>query len=76
VAQVREMNTQGIGATKIVKALKIHRASVYRVLEGGHLCWNRGGLGTESVQGFLARVSAQFPLTVYYSRNHFQPISL
>src|SRR5882672_9774233 len=33
VAQVREMKAQGVGATKIAKTLKIHRASVYRVLE-------------------------------------------
>jgi DNA invertase Pin-like site-specific DNA recombinase len=33
VARVREMDDQGIGATEIAKALGIHRASVYRVLE-------------------------------------------
>jgi DNA invertase Pin-like site-specific DNA recombinase len=32
-AQVREMKTQGMGATAIAKALSIHRASVYRLLE-------------------------------------------
>jgi DNA invertase Pin-like site-specific DNA recombinase len=32
-AQVREMKAQGLGATEIAKALKIGRASVYRVLE-------------------------------------------
>jgi DNA invertase Pin-like site-specific DNA recombinase len=34
-AQVREMKAQGLGATEIAKALKIGRASVYRVLEAG-----------------------------------------
>jgi DNA invertase Pin-like site-specific DNA recombinase len=34
-AQVREMKSQGFGATKIAKALGIGRASVYRVLEAG-----------------------------------------
>ena len=34
-AQVREMKSQGLGATEIAKALKIGRASVYRVLEAG-----------------------------------------
>jgi DNA invertase Pin-like site-specific DNA recombinase len=33
-AQVREMKAQGVGASKIAKALKIGRASVYRVLSG------------------------------------------
>jgi DNA invertase Pin-like site-specific DNA recombinase len=33
VAQIREMKAQGMGATAIAKALSIHRASVYRVLE-------------------------------------------
>jgi DNA invertase Pin-like site-specific DNA recombinase len=33
VARVRELKAQGMGATKIAKALKIHRASVYRLLE-------------------------------------------
>ena len=32
-ARVREMKAQGLGATEIAKALKIGRASVYRVLE-------------------------------------------
>jgi DNA invertase Pin-like site-specific DNA recombinase len=32
-ARVREMKEQGLGATEIAKALKIGRASVYRVLE-------------------------------------------
>jgi DNA invertase Pin-like site-specific DNA recombinase len=32
-AQVREMKARGLGATEIAKALKIGRASVYRVLE-------------------------------------------
>jgi len=32
-AKVREMKTQGLGATEIAKALGIGRASVYRVLE-------------------------------------------
>jgi DNA invertase Pin-like site-specific DNA recombinase len=31
-AQVRAMKAQGIGASEIAKALKIGRASVYRVL--------------------------------------------
>jgi Helix-turn-helix domain of resolvase/Resolvase, N terminal domain len=35
VAQVRAMKTQGMGATAIAKALNIHRASVYRLLEEG-----------------------------------------
>jgi DNA invertase Pin-like site-specific DNA recombinase len=34
-AQVREMKSQGLGATEIAKALKIGRASVHRVLEAG-----------------------------------------
>jgi DNA invertase Pin-like site-specific DNA recombinase len=34
VAKVREMKVQGAGATEIAKALGIHRASVYRMLEG------------------------------------------
>jgi DNA invertase Pin-like site-specific DNA recombinase len=34
-AQVRAMKAQGIGASEIAKALKIGRASVYRVLEAG-----------------------------------------
>jgi len=33
MAQVREMKAQGLGASKIAKALKIGRGSVYRVLE-------------------------------------------
>jgi DNA invertase Pin-like site-specific DNA recombinase len=33
VARVQEMKSQGLGATEIAKALSIHRASVYRVLE-------------------------------------------
>jgi DNA invertase Pin-like site-specific DNA recombinase len=33
-AQVRAMKAQGLGASEIAKALKIGRASVYRVLEG------------------------------------------
>jgi DNA invertase Pin-like site-specific DNA recombinase len=33
--QVRAMKSQGLGATEIAKALKIGRASVYRVLEAG-----------------------------------------
>ena len=32
-AQVREMKAQGLGASEIAKALKIGRASVYRVLD-------------------------------------------
>ena len=32
-AQVREMKTQGLGATAIARELGIGRASVYRVLE-------------------------------------------
>jgi DNA invertase Pin-like site-specific DNA recombinase len=35
VAEVREMKAQGVGAAAIAKALGIHRASVYRLLEGG-----------------------------------------
>jgi DNA invertase Pin-like site-specific DNA recombinase len=35
VAQVREMKAGGMGATAIAKALSIHRASVYRLLEDG-----------------------------------------
>ena len=31
--KVRELKQQGLGATEIAKALKIGRASVYRVLE-------------------------------------------
>jgi DNA invertase Pin-like site-specific DNA recombinase len=34
-AQVRAMKAQGLGASEIAKALKIGRASVYRVLEAG-----------------------------------------
>jgi len=34
-AQVRAMKAQGLGASEIAKALKIDRASVYRVLEAG-----------------------------------------
>ena len=34
-ARVREMKSQGLGATEIAKALGIGRASVYRVLEVG-----------------------------------------
>jgi DNA invertase Pin-like site-specific DNA recombinase len=34
-AQVRTMKAQGLGASEIAKALKIGRASVYRVLEAG-----------------------------------------
>ena len=34
-AQVREIKSHGLGATEIAKALKIGRASVYRVLEAG-----------------------------------------
>jgi DNA invertase Pin-like site-specific DNA recombinase len=34
MARVCAMKAQGMGATKIAKVLKIHRASVYRVLEG------------------------------------------
>jgi DNA invertase Pin-like site-specific DNA recombinase len=34
-AQVRAMKEQGMGATAIAKALSIHRASVYRLLEEG-----------------------------------------
>jgi DNA invertase Pin-like site-specific DNA recombinase len=33
VARIREMKEQGMGATAIAKALSIHRASVYRLLE-------------------------------------------
>jgi DNA invertase Pin-like site-specific DNA recombinase len=33
---VRELKAQGLSATKIAKALNIHRASVYRALEAGH----------------------------------------
>jgi DNA invertase Pin-like site-specific DNA recombinase len=33
VAKVREMKAHGMGATAIAKALSIHRASVYRLLE-------------------------------------------
>jgi DNA invertase Pin-like site-specific DNA recombinase len=33
--QVRAMKAQGLGASEIAKALKIGRASVYRVLEAG-----------------------------------------
>src|SRR5712671_7474506 len=33
VAKVRALKARGMGATKIAKTLKIHRASVYRVLE-------------------------------------------
>jgi len=32
-ATVREMKTQGLGATAIAKALRIGRASVYRVIQ-------------------------------------------
>jgi DNA invertase Pin-like site-specific DNA recombinase len=35
VAKVREMKARGMGATAIAKALTIHRASVYRLLEEG-----------------------------------------
>jgi DNA invertase Pin-like site-specific DNA recombinase len=35
VARVREMKAQGMGAMAIAKALSIHRASVYRLLEDG-----------------------------------------
>jgi DNA invertase Pin-like site-specific DNA recombinase len=34
-AQVRAMKAQGLGASEIAKALKIGRASVYRVLDAG-----------------------------------------
>jgi DNA invertase Pin-like site-specific DNA recombinase len=34
-ARVRELKAQGLGPTEIAKALKIGRASVYRVLESG-----------------------------------------
>jgi DNA invertase Pin-like site-specific DNA recombinase len=34
-ARVRELKVQGMGPTEIAKALKIGRASVYRVLEAG-----------------------------------------
>jgi DNA invertase Pin-like site-specific DNA recombinase len=34
-AQVSAMKAQGLGASEIAKALKIGRASVYRVLEAG-----------------------------------------
>jgi DNA invertase Pin-like site-specific DNA recombinase len=34
-ARVHEMKAQGMGATEIAKTLGIHRASVYRLLEGG-----------------------------------------
>jgi DNA invertase Pin-like site-specific DNA recombinase len=34
-AQVRALKAQGQGASEIAKALKIGRASVYRVLEAG-----------------------------------------
>jgi DNA invertase Pin-like site-specific DNA recombinase len=34
-AQVCAMKAQGLGASEIAKALKIGRASVYRVLEAG-----------------------------------------
>lgn len=34
-AQVRAMKAQGLGASEIAKALKIARASVYRVLDAG-----------------------------------------
>jgi DNA invertase Pin-like site-specific DNA recombinase len=33
--EVRAMKAQGLGASEIAKALKIGRASVYRVLEAG-----------------------------------------
>jgi DNA invertase Pin-like site-specific DNA recombinase len=33
VARVQELKAQWMGATEIAKALKIHRASVYRLLE-------------------------------------------
>jgi hypothetical protein len=36
-AQVRELKAQGLGATEIVKALKIGRASVYRMLVPGSI---------------------------------------
>jgi DNA invertase Pin-like site-specific DNA recombinase len=35
VVKIREMKAQGMGATAIAKALSIHRASVYRLLEEG-----------------------------------------
>jgi DNA invertase Pin-like site-specific DNA recombinase len=35
VTKVRAMKAQGLGASEIAKALKIGRASVYRVLEAG-----------------------------------------
>jgi DNA invertase Pin-like site-specific DNA recombinase len=34
-AQVRAMKAQGLGASEIAKALKIGRATVYRVLGAG-----------------------------------------
>jgi DNA invertase Pin-like site-specific DNA recombinase len=34
-ARIRELKGQGLGATAIAKALSIHRASVYRLLEEG-----------------------------------------
>jgi hypothetical protein len=37
-AQVRAMKAQGLGASEIAKALKIGRASVYRVLEAADGC--------------------------------------
>ena len=33
---MRELKSQGLGATEIAKALSIGRASVYRALEPGH----------------------------------------
>lgn len=36
-ARVFELKAQGMGATEIAKALKIGRASVYRVLEAGQI---------------------------------------
>jgi DNA invertase Pin-like site-specific DNA recombinase len=35
MGQVRAMKAQGLGASEIAKALKIGRASVYRVPEAG-----------------------------------------
>jgi DNA invertase Pin-like site-specific DNA recombinase len=34
-ARIREMKAQGMGATAIAKALSIHRARVYRLIEEG-----------------------------------------
>jgi DNA invertase Pin-like site-specific DNA recombinase len=41
-AQVRAMKAQGLGASEIAKALKIGRASVYRVLDAGLQFRRRG----------------------------------